>query len=333
MHVAFKPSPHRAGPLRTILVALVGIALAPAALAQTWPARSLRIVVPFAAGGATDAVARTLGQALGETLGQTVVIDNRAGAAGALGADLVAKAPPDGYTLLMATTSTHAVLPVLQPKLAYDPMRDFALVSLVARAPNVLIAGPGLAANNVAELIALARAKPDTLNFASSGTGTITHLIGELFKSQAGIRVTHVPYKSGVQSVPDVMSGQVAYLFDSIVWSLPQIKAGKLKGLAITSSKRSALAPDLPTVAEQGLPGFEGTTWLAIAAPAGTPTEVVNRLQSEIARHLASPDVRQKLAAQGAEAESSTPAELAALIRGDMARWGKVIRDAGVKAE
>jgi tripartite-type tricarboxylate transporter receptor subunit TctC len=320
-------------PLRAIVIALVTGALAQSALAQTWPARSLRIVVPFAAGGATDAVARTLGQALGETLGQTVVIDNRAGAAGALGADLVAKAPADGYTLLMATTSTHAVLPVLQPKLPYDAMRDFALVTLVARAPNVLIAGPGLPANNVAELIALARAKPDTLNFASSGTGTITHLIGELFKTQAGIRVTHVPYKSGVQSVPDVMSGQVAYLFDSIVWSLPQIKAGKLKGLAITSSKRSALAPDLPTVAEQGLPGFEGTTWLAIVAPAGTPADVVNRLQSEIARHIASPDVRQKLATQGAEAESSTPAELAALIRSDMARWGKVIREAGVKAE
>jgi tripartite-type tricarboxylate transporter receptor subunit TctC len=319
----------------TAAATLIALCLSASAevAAQTWPVRPIRIVVPFAAGGATDAIARTLGNSLTESLGQTMVIDNKPGAGGALGADLVAKATPDGYTVLMATTSTHAVLPVLQPKLPYDALRDFALVSLVASAPNVLITGPNLAANNVAELIALAKAQPGRLNFASSGTGTITHLIAELFKSQAGLQVTHVPYKTGVQSVPDVISGQIAYLFDSIVWSLPQIKAGKLKGLAITSSKRSALAPELPTVAESGLPGFEGITWLAIVAPAGAPNDAVMRLHKEIVRSLANADVRQRMAAQGAEPASSTPAELAALIKSDMARWGKVIRDAGVKME
>ena len=301
--------------------------------ASSFPARQIRIVLPFAAGGSTDVIARTVGQKLAENTGQSVVIDNRPGAAGAIATEHVAKAASDGYTILMATTSTHAVLPVLNPKLPYDSIRDFTPVGLVARAPNILIASPKLAANNVRELIAQAKAAPGQLVFASSGTGTITHLIGEAFKSAAGVQAIHAPYKTGVQAVPDIVSGQVSYLFDSIVWSLPQIRAGKLKGLAITSAKRSPLAPELPTVAESGLPGFEGVTWFGLVVPAATPKDIVARLSSELNKVLRSPDMQDKLSAQGAEAAPGTPEEFAQLIRDDTARWGRVIRDAGVKLE
>ena len=317
---------------RMLLPALCAL-LAQAAAAQSWPSRQVRIVLPFGAGGSTDAIARTLGQKLSESVGQPVVVDNRPGAAGAIATDHVSKAAPDGHTLLMATTSTHAVLPVLNSKLPYDPQRDFALVALAARAPNVLIASPMLPAANVRELIALAKAKPGAYTFASSGTGTITHLIGEAFNAAAGIKAVHAPYKTGVQAVPDVVSGQVAWLFDSIVWSLPQIRAGKLKGLGITSRERSPLAPEMPTVAEAGLPGFEGVTWFGLVAPAAVPREVVARINGEVNRLLASADMKEKLAAQGAEAAGGSAEEFAKLVREDMARWGKVIRDAGVKVE
>ena len=319
--------------LATIAVALLAVLGQAPAHAQAWPTRQVRVVLPFAAGGSTDVIARTLGQKLSDSLGQSVVIDNRPGAAGAIATDHVAKSPADGYTLLMATTSTHSVLPVLNPKLSFDANRDFALVGLVARAPNVLIAGPLLPAANVRELIALAKAKPGALTFASSGTGTITHLIGELFNASAGIKVVHAPYKTGVQAVPDVIAGQVAWLFDSIVWSLPQIRAGKLKGLAITSRERSPLAPELPTVAESGLPGFEGITWFGLVAPAAVPKDVVVRLNSEVNRLLQTYDMRDKLAAQGAEAAGGTPDEFARLVQNDAAKWGKVIREAGVRVE
>lgn len=318
--------------LRLLALAWLGAAALPAN-AQTWPTRQIRIVLPFAAGGSTDVIARTVGQRLSETLGQPVLIDNRPGAAGAIATDHVAKAAPDGYTWLMATTSTHSILPVLNPKLPYDPKQDFALVSLVARAPNILIASPTLPVSNVAELIALARAKPGALTFASSGTGTITHLIGELFQSSGAIQAAHAPHKTGVQAVPDVVSGQIAFLFDSIVWSLPQIRAGKLKGLAITSRTRSPLAPDLPTVAESGLPGFEGVTWFGLVAPAATPQNVVTRLNGELNRILQATEMKEKLAAQGAEAAAGTPEEFARLVRDDAAKWGRVIREAGVKVE
>ena len=317
---------------RMLTLAWLGATALPAN-AQTWPTRQIRIVLPFAAGGSTDVIARTVGQRLSETLGQPVVIDNRPGAAGAIATDHVAKAAPDGYTVLMATTSTHSILPVLNPKLPYEPNQDFALVSLVARAPNILIASPTLPAANVAELIALAKSKPGAFTFASSGTGTITHLIGELFKSSSGIQAAHAPYKTGVQAVPDVVSGQIAWLFDSIVWSLPQIRAGKLKGLAITSRARSPLAPDLPTVAEYGLPGFEGVTWFCLVAPAATPQNVVARLNGELNRILTATEMKDKLAAQGAEAAAGTPEEFARLVRDDAAKWGRVIRETGVKIE
>jgi tripartite-type tricarboxylate transporter receptor subunit TctC len=234
-------------------------------------------------------------------------------------------------TATRCCTSTHAVLPTANPKLGYDAVRDFAPIGLVARAPNVLIASPSLPAASVGDLVALAKARPGTVNFASSGNGTITHLIGEMFRAQAGIQVVHIPYRTGVQAVPDVMAGGVAYLFDSIVWSLPQIRAGKLKGLAVTSLARSPLAPEIPTVAESGLPGFEGVTWFGLVAPAGTPRAALDRLGAELRRALEAADVREQLARQGAEAAYTTPEAFAALIRADTAKWARVIREAGVK--
>lgn len=320
--------------VQAALAAAVALATVPASvLAQSYPNRPIRIVVPFAAGGSTDAMARIVGQKMSEGLGQPVVIENRPGAAGGLGSEQVAKAPADGYTLLMATTSTHAILPVANPKLGYDAVKDFAPVGLVARAPNVLVVGPSLGVNSVDELLKLARSKPGQLTFASSGTGSITHLVGELFAASGGIKAMHVPYKTGVQALPDVASGQVAFQFDSITWTVPQARAGKLRALAVTGPVRSPLAPELPTVAESGLPGFEGITWFGFVAPAATPSEALARLGTELARALAHPDVREKLAAQGAEAASGQPQELSRLMREDGAKWSKVIRDAGVKFE
>lgn len=315
---------------------VLGLAVVLAALpawAQTFPAKPLRLVVPFAAGGSTDVVARLVGQKMAEALGQPVLVENRPGAAGAIATDQVAKAPADGYTLLMATTSTHAILPVANPKLPYDPVKDFASVGLVARAPNVLVVSPTLQVNTVKELVALAKSRPGQLSFASSGNGTITHLVAELFNSSAGVQAVHVPYKTGVQALTDVVSGQVAFQFDSIVWTLPQVRAGKLKGLAVTGLTRSALAPDLPTMAESGLPGFEGVTWFGFAVPAATPKNVVARLNTELNRALQSRDVQDRMAAQGAEAAPGRPEDMTKLVREDTAKWGKVIRDAGVKFE
>jgi tripartite-type tricarboxylate transporter receptor subunit TctC len=319
--------------MRHLLVIALAFALVPAAHAQDFPFKPVRLVVPFAAGGSTDAIARLVGQKMAESLGQPVVVENRPGAAGAIASGQVAKAPGDGYTMLMATTSTHAILPVANPKLPYDAIKDFAPVGLVARAPNLLVASPTLKAESVKDLIALAKSNPDKLTFASSGSGTITHLVGELFKSSAGIQAVHVPYKTGVQALADVVSGQVAFQFDSIVWTLPQVRAGKLKGLAVTGLSRSPLAPELPTVAEAGLPGFEGVTWFAFVVPAGTPEDVVSRLSKELNQALKAPEIQEKLAAQGAEAAPGRPEDLTRLMREDAVKWGKVISDAGVKFE
>lgn len=317
---------------RAVLAAALSSCVFPA-LAQSFPTRPIRLVVPFAAGGSTDAMARLLGQKMADALGQAVVIDNKPGAAGGLGSEQVARAPADGYTLLMATTSTHAILPLANPKLGYDAVKDFAPVGLVARAPNVLIASNSLGVQDVAGLLRLARAKPRQLSFGSSGNGTITHLVGEYFLAAGGAQAVHVPYKTGVQALPDVVSGQVAFLFDSITWTLPQARAGKVKALAITSAQRSPLAPDLPTVAESGLPGFEGLTWFGFVAPAGTPPDVLSRLGTELARALQTAEVREKMAALGAEPASGKADELARLMRDDTAKWSKVIRDSGVKFE
>lgn len=301
--------------------------------AQDYPNRPIRLIIPFAAGGATDSVSRVLAQKMSDSLGQQVIVEARPGAAGAIGAQAVAKAQPDGYTLLIGSNSTHAVLPALSTKLQYDAVKEFAMISTVGRAPNVLIASPKLPANSVAELIKLGKEKPGELNFASSGPGAITHLISELFNLEAGIKAIHVPYRTGVQSVPDLIDGKVQYLFDSIIWSLPMIRAGQLKGLGIATLKRSPLAPDMPTVAESGLPGFEGITWFALFAPAGTPPEVVARLNREANAALKSPDVVERLLTLGVEAGPSSPDELSALVKRDIEKWRAVSAQTGLKLD
>jgi tripartite-type tricarboxylate transporter receptor subunit TctC len=313
------------------MAGLAMLAVASGARAQGYPAQGVRLVVPFAAGGSTDAIARIVAEKLSDSLGKQVLVDNKPGAAGAIGADNVAKSKPDGYTLLLATTSTHAVLPVVNAALPYA-QKDFVAISLLAKAPNVLAASPSVKANNVKELIALARSQPGRLTFASSGTGTITHLVGERFRAEAGIDVTHVPYKTGVQALADLVSGQVSYVFDSIVWTLPQIRAAKLKGLAVTTLNRSPLAPDLPTVAET-LPGFEGITWFGLVAPAGTPPDVVSRLNADVRRALQDESVKERFGKQGIEAAQGTPEDFNALIQSDTVKWRDLIRKTGVKIE
>jgi len=303
------------------------------ASAQSFPHKPIKLVVPFAAGGSTDVMARLVGQKMADALGQSIVIENRPGAGGAIASDQVAKAPADGYTLLMATTSTHAILPVANPKLPYDAKKDFVSVGLVARAPNVLVVSNSLGVQDVKGLIQQAKNQAGKLSFASSGNGTITHLVAEAFNKAAGIQAVHVPYKTGVQALSDLVGGGIAYQFDSITWTLPQAKAGKIRALAITSSKRSALAPDLPTVAESGLPGFEGLTWFGFVAPAGTPSDVIQKLSHELTLALQLPDTQSKMQALGADVASGKANELEQVMKEDSLKWGQVIRDAGVKFE
>ena len=319
---------------RTALACLVALIATPAA-AQTWPTRSISLVVPFAAGGGTDAIGRVIAERLSARLGQPVVVENKAGAASAIGTAYVAKAPPDGYTLLMTTNSAMVILPLTQPAGSLNYGRsDFSLIGLTGILPNLLIVSPKVPANSVTELIAYAKARPGQLSFASSGNGTITHLIGELFKARTGIDVVHVPYRTGVQAAPDIMEGRVQYIFDNIIWSLPMIQQGKLKGLAITTKARSRLAPDIPTVAESGVPGFEGITWLGLAAPAKTPEPVIKRLDTELRAVLAEPAVVAKLAANGTEPPSSLgPDGMKTLMAEDLARWQGILSEGKIKLQ
>jgi len=318
-----------------VLGALAASHAAIPAAAQTWPSRTITLVVPFAAGGGTDAIGRVVAEKLAARLGQPVVVENKAGAASAIGTAYVAKAPADGYTLLMTTNSAMVILPLTQAagSLNYD-RADFAMIGLTGILPNLLIVSPKLPVNSVSELIAYAKARPGQLSFASSGNGTITHLIGELFKARTGIDVVHVPYRTGVQSAPDIMEGRVQYIFDNIIWSLPMVRQGKLKGLAITTRTRSALAPDIPTVAESGVPGFEGITWLGLAAPAKTPGPIVERLGAELKAVLADKDVIAKLAATGAEPPGAPgPEGMRALLAEDIARWKAILSDGKIKLQ
>jgi tripartite-type tricarboxylate transporter receptor subunit TctC len=317
---------------RALLLAAAGLAALPT-LAQTFPSRPLKLVVPFAPGGSTDAIARLVAEKMAGGLGQAVVVENRPGAAGAIATEQVVKSPADGYTLLLSTTSTHALLPLANPRVSFDPASALAPIGMVARAPNVLVVSPSLPVRNVQEFVALARSRPGSMSFASSGNGTITHLVGEAFKSASGIQAVHVPYKTGVQALTDLSSGQVQFQFDSIVWTLPQARAGKLRALAVTGAKRSPLAPDLPTVAESGIAGFEGVTWFGLAVPAATPREAVARLHAELQRALQAPEIQERFAAQGAEPAPGAPEDMARQMREDRSKWGKVIQDAGVKFE
>ena len=312
-------------------------ALAPAlALAQS-AAKPLRLVVPFPAGGATDLLARSLAQRLGAGLGATVVVDNRAGAGGSLGSAEVAKAAADGNTLLLATSSTHAIGPHLSANLPYKalgPDMDFTPIAHVANAPNVVLVPLSLPVANIRELVAYAKARPGQLNYASSGNGTIVHLTSEAFKAQAGLFITHIPYRGTALAIPDLVSGKTHLLFDSVVSGMPHVKDGKLKALAVTSATRSALAPDLPTVAESGLPGFVSTTWFGIYAPKGLAADLVARLNAEINAALRSTDVQERFARLGAEvAPPNTPAQFAALVAADSERWARIIKDRRITTE
>jgi tripartite-type tricarboxylate transporter receptor subunit TctC len=308
--------------------------LAFAAQAQTnFPTKPIRLIVPFPPAGATDILSREVMLRLAQRLGQQIIVENHPGASGAIGCELVARAAPDGYTLLMATTSTHSIEPLLSSKLPYDPVRDFAPVSLVATSANVLVVPATLPVNSAKELIALAKAKPGTLNFGSSGTGSIVHLTGEMFRSRAGIDIAHVPYKGTQLAVPDLISGQISILFDNIVSAMPNLKGGRVKAIGISSLQRSPLLPEVPPIAESGVPGFEATAWFGVYAPAATPRDIVAKISRELAAALHAPEMKQRMAQLGAEPVGSTPEDMSRIVAAETAKWARVIRDAGVKID
>ena len=327
---------------RRVLAALASVAASPwpaAVLAQgAWPSKPVRIVVPFAPAGTTDILARALAPELAQAFGQPFVIDNKPGAGGNLGADQVAKSAADGYTLLMGTVGTHAINAALYAKMPYDPVRDFVPITLVAGVPNVLVMNPakaeGLKIDSVPALIAYARANPGKLNMASSGNGTSIHLSGELFKSMSGTFMLHFPYRGSGPALLDLIGGTMDLMFDNLPSSLPHIKAGKLKALAVTSAVRSAAVPDLPTIAEAGpLKGFDASSWFGLLAPAGTSADIVQRIQRETARALATPALKERLLAQGAIPGGNTPAEFAAFIAGETKKWAQVVKASGAKVD
>ncbi len=303
------------------------------AWAQAYPVKPIRLVVPFPPGGATDILARAVAQKLTDAWGQSVIVDNRPGAGGNIGSELVAKAAPDGYTLEMGTVGTHAINASLYSKMPYDHVRDFAPVILVAGVPNVLVVNPGLPVNSVQELIAYAKANPGKLNFASSGSGTSIHLAGELFKVMAGVQMTHVPYKGSSPALQDLLGGQVQLMFDNLPPSLPHIKAGKLRALGVTSATRAPALPDVPTIAESGLPGFEASSWFGVLAPAGTPPAIIAKLNAEIAKWLDTPEAKEKMLALGANAAGGTPEDFAKHIAAETAKWAKVVKESGAKVD
>ena len=317
--------------MKTLLGVVVALFSA-LAQAQPYPSRPVHLVVPFPASGATDILARVIAERLSASLGQPVPVENRPGAGGALGSAQVAKAAPDGYTLLMATTSTHSIGPALQ-KLPYDPEKDFAPVCLIANAAGVLVVSPALGINSVPELIALAKRRPGELNFSSSGTGTIVHLSGELFASMAGLKMQHVPYKGTALAAADIKSGQIAMMIDNIVSAIPFMKAGLEKGLAVTGLQRSEVLPELPTLAESGVPGYESVAYFAVFAPAGTPEAIVKRLNADLVKIVHAPQVKAKLLELGADPVGSTPEALGAKQRSEYAKWLKVIQGAGIKPQ
>ncbi len=314
-----------------LCVACVTAAVAVGAAAQAFPSKPIRMLVAYAPGGGTDILARTVAQGMSEELGQPVVVENKPGAASQLATDIVAKAPPDGYTILMATIA-HSINPGLYPKLPYDSLNDFAPVSLVASVPLIILVSPTVPASNVKELIALAKANPGKLNNAMA-TGSMPHLAGEMFKKAAGIEVVPVAFKGNTPAYPDLMAGRVQFMFDALSAGLPQVQAGKLRGIAVTSAQRSPAAPDIPTVAESGLPGFEADAWYGVLAPAKTPPAVVERLNAAIRKVVATPAIRDKLAAQGYTIKVDSPAEFTAYVRSETDKWGKVVKESGATPE
>jgi tripartite-type tricarboxylate transporter receptor subunit TctC len=310
------------------------LALTPlAAQAQAFPTKAITIIVPFSAGGTTDILARVLGQFISKDLGQPVIIDNRAGAGGNIGTQLVARAAPDGYTILMGTVGTHAINQSLYPKLAFDPIKDFAPLTRVALVPNLLVANPAQPFKTVKELMAYAKANPGKVTFGSSGSGTSIHLSGELFKQMAGVDIQHVAYKGSAPAVNDLLGNHIAIMFDNMPSAISHVKAGKLRPLAVTTAQRSPALPDVPTIAEAGVPGYEATSWFGLLAPAKTPAPVVAKLNASILKALADPDVKKKLLEQGAEPAGETPAQFAAFIASETVKWGKIVKQSGATAQ
>ena len=316
-----------AGLAVTFSVALLG-----AALAQTWPDRPVHVIVPFPAGGSADTLARLIGQDLQDRLGQPFIIENRTGAGGNIGTEAVARAAADGYTLLLVPSSI-ALAPALFLHPGYDPVKDFSPVTLVGNIPMVVVVHPGLPVKSIAELVALAKSKPGQINYASAGFGSTNHLAVELFKVQTGTDLVHVPYRGNPIAVVDVIAGQVPVFFDFVLTGRPHVQSGAVRGLATTGATRSQVMPDLPTMQEAGVPGFEATTWFGVYAPAGTPKPIIDKLNEAIVAALASPLVKERFAGLGVEPMKSGPAALDALTRSDLAKWGPVIQKAGIKPE
>jgi tripartite-type tricarboxylate transporter receptor subunit TctC len=317
---------------RAIAALAVVFAGASGALAQNWPNRPIRMIVPYTPGGYTDLMARLVGQKISDALGQPIIFENKPGANAIIGTDVVAKAAPDGYTF-GTVIAAHAVNATLNPKLPYDTLKDFSYVSLMSVAPLIMIAHPSLPANNVQELIALAKAKPGELNFASSGVGAAAHLTMEMFKSRAGIDMLHIPYKGTAGALQDVIGGRINVMFDVVGPLMPQVRSGLAKAIVVTAKERIPAASDVPTMAEQGVPDFVSGTWAGIIAPAGTPKEIVDRVSAEAKKALADPALKDKLVEQGIVAAGSTPEEFRAFVADDIVRWRKVITDAGIKME
>ncbi|MGJ7487365.1 tripartite tricarboxylate transporter substrate binding protein [Variovorax sp. LT2P21] len=321
---------------RRHLLAAAGAALCLAvpalAQAQAYPTKPVKLVVPYPPGGPTDIVARLVAQKLSDAMGQQFIIDNRPGAGGNPGAELVARSPADGYTLVVATTA-HAINPSLFKNLGYSLSKDFAPVSQLTSGPLVIVANPQLPAKNVAELIALAKARPGELNFASSGNGQSTHLSAELFAAMAGVKMNHIPYKGSAPALTDTMGGQTQLMFDTMLSAMPHVKAGKLKALAVTSAARSPVAPEVPTVAESGLPGYEAIAWNGLLAPAGTPPEVLARLSAELKKVLAAPDVKDRFEAQGFAASWNSPEDFGRFLTAEVDKWAKVVKVSGAKVD
>ncbi|HTP96145.1 MAG TPA: tripartite tricarboxylate transporter substrate binding protein [Burkholderiales bacterium] len=315
-----------------ITLALIALALAPLCAAQSYPTRPVRMVVPFAAGGSTDIVGRTVAQKLTEALGATFIVDNRPGGSTMIGTELVAKAPPDGYTLLVVP-APFTINPSLQPKVPYDALADFTPITLINTTPLVLAVNPGVPARSVKELIALARAKPGVLNYGSSGIGGSNHLAGELFNAMARVSIMHVPYKGNAPALADLVGGHVDLVYNGLTSALPLIQAGKIRALAVTGLQRSSVLPDVPTLNESGLKGFEAIAWNGLAAPAKTPPEIIARLNAGVVRALAAPEVKERLRAEGSDPVGSKPEEFARFLRAEIAKWAKVIKLSGAKAQ
>ncbi len=328
-----RPNPLRRGLLAALTLTALGAAPAGAVFAQSYPTKPITIVVPFAAGGTTDILARIIGEGMTKELGQPVIIDNRAGAGGNIGAQIAAKAAGDGYTLFMGTVGTHAINASLYKKLPYDPIKDFAPLTRVANVPNLLVANPSQPFKTVQQLIDYARANPGKVSFGSSGNGSSIHLSGELFKSMTKVDMLHVPYKGSAPAVTDLLGNQIAVMFDNMPSAIQHVRAGRLTPLAVTTAKRSPELPDVPTIAEAGVPGYEATSWFGMFAPASTPAPLVEQINATLVKLLQQPEMKKKFAEQGAEVVAETPAQFASFIQAESAKWGKVVKESGASVD